>query len=113
VAQRGRALQRAVEFLHARSFGIGGDRDFDLADDGLDFGAGFPQRLARLARNQFGKGFGVLAHRVGKAPDQLDPLRQRHARPVAHRVAPTRDRRFYVSGLAAPDLGPGRRFGRN
>ena len=74
VAQRGGALQRAVELLLPGAFGVGSNRDIDLADNGLDFRPGFPQWLAGFPRDQFGEGFGMLAHGIGEAAEQFDAL---------------------------------------
>ncbi len=111
VAQRGSALQRAVELFLPGALGIGGDRDLDLADDRFDLGARFPQRLAGLARDQLGEGIAVLADFIGEAAHEFDPAAQRFARPLPQRLARALDRLVDIARLAAPDFLAGRGFG--
>ena len=106
------ALQRAVELFLPGAFGIGGDRDFDLADHRFNFGTGFPQRFARFARDQFGEGFGLFAHFVGEAAHEFHALARRLPRPVAHRCARAFHRLVDIAGSPAPQFVSGGRFGR-
>ena len=65
-----------------RALGIGVDRNRDLVDDGIYFGARFPNGFARFLRNQGRKGLVSAAHNLCKAFDQRNPLCQWPRRPL-------------------------------
>ena len=111
VTQSRSALQRAVELLLPGAFGIGSDRNLDLADHRFDFGPRFPQGLARFARNQFGEGFAMLAHLVGEAAHEFDPAAERFAGPLPHGLACAFDRVIDIARCSAPDFLAGCGFG--
>ena len=111
VADRGGALQRAVQFALAGALGIGGDRDIHLGDDRLDLGAGFPHRLAGLARDQLGELVVLLARFVGEAADELDAGGERLRGPRRPSAAGPVHGRVDIADVTAPELRARRRLG--
>ncbi len=102
VAQRGLALQRAVELALPGPLGIGADRDLDLVDHRFHFGPRFPHGFAGLAGDQLGEFILFLAHLVGKAAHQLHPLGERLCCPLRPGAAGPRHRFIDIAMLAAP-----------
>ncbi len=113
VTHRDLVAERSLHPALRSTFGIRLDRDLDLVDDGSDLGAGFPQRLAGLARNQLGKFALTLAHDIGKAAQRLDAIGVRMRRPLGPGGARGSNFLAGIADLARPDLVAGRRIRRN
>ncbi len=114
VAQDGFA-ERHRAALFARAFGLGGDRQFDLADHRADFLRGFPQRLAGFARDQLGEVGGARLQHGGIGARDGHPFRDRGAPPVAKRHTGARDRCIDIRAArdrTGPDGVARRRAGR-
>ncbi len=106
VAQAHRALDAPV----GCALGIGFHRNIDLVANRFDFGARFPKRLSRLARDQVGKVFGVGLYPIDEAAQRFGAEGDRLCRPL--RPRPARDLYFGVDvadGMT-PQFGAGRRF---
>ena len=95
--------------LLAGAFGIGLHRDIDLRHHRINFGPGFPQGFARLARDQFGQHFGIMAHFIGETAGDLNPVAQRQRGPGRPCAAGAAYGFAHIAMFAAPHLFPGRR----
>ena len=74
----------------------------DLGDDRIDFGARLPQRFAGLGRDEVAELFRILAHGIGKAARDLDPVTQRERRPGRPGAARAADGGLDIRKRAAP-----------
>ena len=95
------------------AFGVGGDRNIDLADDRRNLGLGFPERLAGFAGDQAGKGIRAVAYHRLETADVVDPHVEPGANPIGQRGPRRRNRSIDVAGLAAPEFCSGTRVGRD
>jgi hypothetical protein len=89
----GDPAKRGFHAALGRALRIRIDRDFDLADHGIEFGARLPERFPRFARNQVGEGVHAMAHDVGEAAQRLDAHGERPRRPARPTGARGRDLR--------------------
>ena len=92
---------------------IGLDRDVDLGDHRIDFGARFPQRLAGFARDCIGEGVAAGTDDIGEAAERLCPIGERLRSPASPALPRAADFGIDVADRAAPQHRAGGGFGRD